>query len=141
MINEKLIEKLKVVKTEHDEIMAQMSDPGVLADAKKYAEVSKREKRMSIKAQVANKYFNLMNDINDANEIIAMEEDKEMISMLEEQIRENKKEIQEMVPAIEEALIETDPADELDAIIEIEGKAGGDEANIFAGDLFKMYQR
>lgn len=140
-MNERLKEKLIQVKYEYDEVLAMMADPEVLGNAKKYAEVSKKEKRMQVKGEVATRYYNLSQEIKDAEEIISIEEDKEMIAMMEEQIRENKKAIVAMQGEAEEALVEVDPSDELDAIIEIEGKAGGDEANIFAGDLFKMYQR
>lgn len=141
MINEKLLEKLKILQAEYNEILKLTTDPEVLRDAKKYAEVSKREKRMQVKGAIANKFFDFVKEIKEAEEIISMENDKEMISMMEEQIRDSKKAIESMFGDIEEALTEIDPADELDAIIEIEGKAGGDEANIFAGDLYKMYQR
>lgn len=141
MINEKLIEKLKELKSEYEEIMSKMLKPDILADAKLYANFSKREKKLQKKVAIANKYFLLSNEVYEAREIIYTEKNKEIIEMMEEQIRENKKEIENMIPDIERILITIDPTDELDAIIEIEGKAGGDEANIFAGDLYKMYHR
>ena len=140
-MNNQLIDKLKTILKDYEEIQEQMQDPEVLGDSKKYAEVSKIESRLRVKGEIAKKYFALIQDKEDAEEIIKTESDKEMVDMFKAQIGEINSELEKMIPEIEEALVETDPADELDAIIEIEGKAGGDEANIFAGDLFEMYRR
>ncbi len=136
-----LLDKLDSIQKEYDEITSKLQDPEVLSDIKQVTTLTKQEKKLSGKVELYNNWKKYKNDSNDAEAMIASESDPEMISMLKETISNSKKEIEKIEEIIKEELTDKDPADEKDCIFEIQGAAGGDEAKIFAGDLYRMYQR
>ena len=131
-------EKLEKIISAYEELQAKMSDPAVLADQKEYNHLAKEYANQGPLVEKAREYLACCTDIDDAKEMLA---DPDMKEFAQEEITG----IEERLPQLEEdikyMLIPEDPADEKDIIVEIRAAAGGDEAAIFAGDLFKMYER
>ena len=131
-------EKLEKIISAYEELQAKMSDPAVLADQKAYNHLAKEYANQGPLTAKAREYLACCSDIDDAKEMLS---DPDMKEFAQETIAE----AESKMPALEEdikfMLIPSDPADEKDIIVEIRAAAGGDEAAIFAGDLFKMYER
>jgi len=136
-----LIDKIETIKKEYDEIMEKLQDPEVLSDIKQTTSLTKKEKKLFPKVDLYNKYIENKRDEEEATELLSIETDSEMSAMLKETITEAKKQLEILEAELLEEMAEKDPADEKDCIFEIQGAAGGDEAKIFAGDLYRMYQR
>lgn len=136
-----IIDKLEVVKNRWEEISEQMNDPEVMTDMKRYVKLNKDYKDLEPLVSAYKEYKNLIANIDSAKDVLANESDAEFREMA-------KDEIDELVPAKEKLeekirmlLIPKDPQDAKNAIMEIRAGTGGDEASIFAGDLFRMYQK
>ena len=131
-------EKLQKIIEAYDELQAKMGDPAVLADQKEYNRLAKEYASQGPLAKKAAEYVAAMDDLEAAKEMLS---DADMKEFAQEEIAS----IEAKLPALEEdikfMLIPADPADEKDIIVEIRAAAGGDEAAIFAGDLYKMYER
>ena len=131
-------DKLEKISDAYDELQMKMTDPAVLANQKEYNRLAKEYANQGPLAKAAKAYVQNLDDLAEAKEML---DDAEMKEFAQEEIAS----IEESLPAIEEdikfMLIPSDPADEKDIIVEIRAAAGGDEAAIFAGDLFKMYDR
>lgn len=120
------------------ELEAQLSDPDVIADRERYAEVAKQYRQLREAAQLAAQWRRAHDDADGAQEIIAEAgEDAEMRGILQE--------ARERIAALEEeirlAMVQRDPNDEKNVIVEIQGGAGGDEAGLWAGDVYRMLVR
>ncbi len=141
MANNPLVEKIMGLKKKHDELQEQLSDPQVISDMKRYVQLSKDFKELSpvIKAGLA--YKKVVEDVDAAKDIIANEKDEELREMAKMELAELEPRLPDMEQEIKLLLIPADPEDEKNAIVEIRGGAGGDEAAIFAGDLFRMYAK
>ena len=128
-MDEDLREKLTKIIEGYAEIEEKLGDPAVLADQREYTRLSK---------EFANDYLQACRDIDDAKEMLG---DPDMREFAQETIAESEAKLPALAETIKVMLIPDDPADEKDIIVEIRGAAGGDEAAIFAGDLYKMYVR
>lgn len=141
MSENSLLSKLSGLREKYESISAQISDPAVMADMKKYVSLNKEYKELEPIVEAGDRYSKLMNDYESAKEILSTEKDEELREMAKEEIAS----IDEMLPGMEEEikllLIPADPQDSKNAILEIRAGAGGDEASIFAGDLFRMYSK
>lgn len=141
MSDNSLLSKLSGLREKYESISAQISDPAVMADMKKYVSLNKEYKELEPIVEAGDRYSKLMNDYDSAKEILSTEKDEELREMAKEEIAS----IDEMLPGMEEEikllLIPADPQDSKNAILEIRAGAGGDEASIFAGDLFRMYSK
>jgi peptide chain release factor 1 len=141
MSDNSLLSKLSGLREKYESISAQISDPAVMADMKKYVSLNKEYKELEPIVEAGDRYSKLMNDYESAKEILSTEKDEELREMAKEEIAS----IDEMLPGMEEEikllLIPADPQDSKNAILEIRAGAGGDEASIFAGDLFRMYSK
>ncbi len=139
MSDNSLLSKLSGLREKYESISAQISDPAVMADMKKYVSLNKEYKELEPIVEAGERYSKLMNDYESAKEILSTEKDEELREMAKEEIAS----IDEILPKMEEEikllLIPADPQDTKNAILEIRAGAGGDEASIFAGDLFRMY--
>ncbi len=122
----------------YSDLEKKMADPTVIADTKEYNRLAKEYSHQGELATLAKKYVKLSNDLKDAKE---MQSDSEMKEFAAEEIARIEPELPELEEKIKFLLIPEDPADEKDIIVEIRAAAGGDEAAIFAGDLYKMYER
>jgi peptide chain release factor 1 len=134
-------EKLKQIKSRFEEVNAAMSDPAVFDDPDKYTELTKERSDLEELVQDYDTWKDLKNRQEGNKELIEMNEDAEITEMAREENAEIKKELAELEEEIKMKLIPKDPEDSKNAIIEVRAGTGGDEAAIFAGDLFEMYRR
>ena len=136
-----LLERLDGIDARFEEVSTLITDPAVIADMKRYVRLTKEYKDLQRLTGATGRYRALCADITEARAILADESDADMRAMAKEQLDA----AQAALPALEEEikllLIPADPEDSKNAILEIRGGTGGDEAAIFAGDLFKMYQK
>lgn len=129
------------LKERFDEVQLLMTDPNVISDQKRFMRLSKEYKELELLNKKTDEYRLLLSNQSEAQKIIREESDDELRHMAEDELEG----IKDKLPTIEEEikllLIPADPEDEKDAIVEIRGGTGGDEAAIFAGDLYKMYTK
>ena len=133
-------EKLEKIIAAYQELEQKLMDPSVASDPKEYARLAKEHAGQSELVEKAREYLGALDDIEAAKEMLH-EADADEKAMLQEDISANEAKIPALEDEIKILLIPGDPNDEKDTIVEIRGGVGGDEAAIFAGDLFKMYER
>lgn len=131
-----MIERLENIENRYNEIMKQLTDPEILGDIKKTTELSKEQSSLKENYEAYQEYKKVLQNIKDAKELM---KDPEMIEFAREEYNENEEKRKKMESDFEIMLLPKDPNDGKDVIVEIRGAAGGDEANIFAGDLYRMY--
>jgi peptide chain release factor 1 len=134
-------EKLKQIKSRFQEVNAAMSDPAVFDDPDKYTELTKERSDLEELVQDYDTWKDLTDRQEGNNELIEMNEDAEITEMARDENTEIKKQLAELEEEIKMKLIPKDPEDSNNAIVEVRAGTGGDEAAIFAGDLFEMYRR
>ena len=134
-------DKLQKLIAAYEELEKKMVDPAVVSDPKEYARIAKEHASQAELVSKAREYLTAIDDIEVAKEMLHEETDADEKAMLQEDIAANEAKLPELENEIKIMLIPGDPNDENDTIVEIRGAAGGDEAAIFAGDLFKMYER
>ena len=141
MAENTVIEKVLGLQEKYDSLQRQLSDPEVISDMKKYVQLNKEYKELAPIIKAGTEYKRMVEEYESAKEILSNEKDEELREMAKEEIAE----IEQKIPAAEEniklLLIPADPQDSKNAILEIRGGTGGDEAAIFAGDLFRMYSK
>ena len=139
--NSTILEKLDGLVARFEEISTLITDPAVIADQKRYVKLTKEYKDLDDLMKARKEYIQLLGNIEEAKNILSNESDADMREMAKEEMDNS----QERLPALEEEiklmLVPADPQDSKNAILEIRGGAGGDEAAIFAGDLFRMYAK
>ncbi|NQX83325.1 MAG: peptide chain release factor 1 [Mycoplasmataceae bacterium] len=140
-MKKQIFEKLKQVKIEYTNAQNELENPDIHSDVKKVTLLNKIIKKHQIKVEMLNKLELLNNDILAAENLIKLDDDLELISEFKKMIFDNKKEIEKIEKKIIEIMIDKNPNDERDVIMELQGAAGGDEAKIFVGDIFKSYQK
>lgn len=136
-----ILDKLEAIKDRYEEIAGQISDPSVMEDMKRYIKLNKDYKELEPVVLAYQSYKNILANIDNAKEIIETEKDHEFRTMAKEELEELIPQKEEMEEKIRLLLIPKDPQDDKNAILEIRAGTGGDEASIFAGDLFRMYQK
>ena len=136
-----LLEKILGLRDKYESLQTQLSDPDVISDMKKYVQLNKEYKELTPIIETGEDYRRMMESYEMAKDIIAEEKDEELREMAKEELAELEVKIPEMEQKIKLLLIPADPQDSKNAILEIRGGAGGDEAAIFAGDLFRMYSK
>lgn len=141
MAENSLLEKVLGLRDKYEALQAQLSDPEVMSDMKKYVQLNKEYKELSPIIAAGLEYKKIVDAYEDAKEILANEKDEELREMAKEEIAGIEPKLPDMEQNIKLLLIPADPQDSKNAIIEIRGGAGGDEAAIFAGDLFRMYSK
>ena len=133
-----LVEKIKSLQGKFDSLSAQISDPDVMSDMKRYVQLNKEYKELAPVIETGKVYCKMVQDLDDAKEILQNEKDEDLREMAKEEVNTLEAGLPEMEEKIKLLLIPKDPQDSKNAIIEIRGGSGGDEAAIFAGDLFRM---
>ena len=141
MAENSLLEKVLGLQDKYEALQQQLSDPEVMSDMKKYVQLNKEYKELSPIIDAGNRYKKLVGDYEAAKEILNTEKDEELREMAKEEIAEIEPKLPQMEQDIKLLLIPADPQDSKNAILEIRGGTGGDEAAIFAGDLFRMYSK
>ena len=133
-------DRLEVICTRYNQITEMLSDPNIVSDIKKLTELSKEQRGLEV---IVNKYTELKRleaDIEDLKEM-AKDSDPDLREMAELELVQSQEKIEQIIEEIKILLIPKEPNDEKNVIVEIRGAAGGDEGNIFAGDLFRMYSK
>jgi len=136
-----MLEKIRIVKQRFDEVSDLIIQPDIMSDQKRYIKINKEYKDLSAVMKIADEYKSLLNNIEEAKEIIADGSDEEMIEMAKLELEEANNRLPKLEDAIKFMLIPKDPDDAKNVIIEIRAGTGGDEASIFAGDLYRMYTK
>ena len=136
-----MLQKIILVNQRFDELNDLIIQPDIISDQKKYVQLTKEYKDIKTIVDIGEVYKSLLENISEAEEIISTEEDPEMIEMAKLQLDEAKKEIPKIEEEIKVLLIPKDPDDAKNVVVELRAGAGGDEASIFAGDLYRMYTK
>lgn len=134
-----LLSRLDGIDARFAEVSTLITDPSVIADMRRYVKLTKEYKDLERLTKATHRYRDLLSNIEEAKEILANENDADMRAMAREQLDEATSVLPQVEEDIKLLLIPADPEDGKNAIVEIRGGTGGDEAAIFAGDLFKMY--
>lgn len=136
-----ILQKLDGLESRYEEVSTLITDPSVIADQQRYVKLTKEYKDLEDIVKLRQRYINCLGQISEAKDIMMNETDPDMKEMAREQLTEN----EELQPKLEEeikiALIPKDPEDAKNVQMEIRAGTGGDEACLFAGDLFQMYKR
>lgn len=136
-----LLDKLNGLVARFEEVSTLISDPSVIADQQRYVRLTKEYKDLEDLMNARKKYADLLSNLEESKTMLLTETDPEMKDMAREEVAQCEKQIPEMEEEIKLMLIPKDPEDSKNAILEIRGGTGGDEAAIFAGDLFRMYSK
>lgn len=136
-----MLDKLNIVKQRFDEVSDLIIQPDVISDQKRYVKLNKEYKDLKVLVDKREEYIQLTNNLKEAEELLADGSDTEMIEMAKMQLEEAKEAIPKLEEEIKLLLIPKDPEDEKDVVMEIRAGTGGDEASIFAGDLYRMYAK
>ena len=141
MADTSLLSRLDGIEARFEEVSTLITDPSVIADMKRYVRLTKEYKELEKLTAATRRYRNLIGNIQEAREILDTENDEDMRAMAKEELDNANAELPNLEEEIKLLLIPADPEDGKNAILEIRGGTGGDEAAIFAGDLFKMYSK
>ncbi len=133
-----LEEKLKEIQERYKEIEGKLSDPNIVNDMKAYKELSSDLKKLTPIVEKANKYENILKQIKENEELL---EDEELKELAKEELKELKERLSQLENEIKILLLPKDEADDNNVILEIRAGTGGEEAALFAADLFRMYSR
>lgn len=133
-----MIERLEVTLKRYNEIIEELSTPEVIQDIKKMTELSREQTRLTETVDLYKKYKKILENIEEDKELL---KDSELGEFAKEELNNLNHEKEEIENKFHVLLLPHDPNDEKNVIVEIKGAAGGDEANIFAGDLFDMYTK
>ena len=136
-----LLSRLDGIEARFEEVSTLITDPQVISDMKRYVRLTKEYKDLERLTQATRRYTSFLNDIEESKEILETETDADMRAMAREQLDEASAKVPQLEEEIKLLLIPADPEDTKNAIVEIRGGTGGDEAALFAGDLFKMYSK
>ncbi|MBB2952928.1 MULTISPECIES: peptide chain release factor 1 [Sphingobacterium] len=136
-----MLEKLQAIKERWEEVEAELSNPETIKDMKRFAKLNKEYKDLGKIVDQYHIYRNMVSNIDTNKDIISNEKDQELRDMAKEELDELLVAKEEKEDEIRMMLIPKDPEDDKNAILEIRGGTGGDEAALFAGDLYRMYTR
>ena len=136
-----MLDKLNIVQQKFNEVSDLIIQPNIISDQKRYISLNKEYKDLGAIIEKKKLYIELLSNITEAEEVCKNEKDKEMIEMASEQLSEAKEKISILEEEIKFLLIPKDPDDSKNVVIELRAGTGGDEASIFAGDLFRMYTK
>ncbi len=135
----KLLDKLDGLSIRFDEITTLITDPSIIADSKRFVKLNREYADLKKIIEKRDEYSTLIGRLNEAQTILQEEKDEEMRELAKHELDELEGLIEPMEEEIKLLLVPADPQDHKNAIVEIRGGTGGDEAAIFAGDLYKMY--
>ena len=139
--NNELLERLEGLVSRYEEVGTLITDPDVIADQRRYVKLTKEYKDLGAIVRKRAEYVQALNTIDEAKEMLASEDDAEMREMAREEMSAAQEHLPQLEEEIKLLLIPADPEDDKNVIMEIRGGTGGDEAALFAGDLFRMYSK
>ncbi len=141
MADNMIFDRLEGVRLRFEEIAEQITDPEVIADVKRYIKLNKEYRNLEPLMDSYQRFKNILSNIDDARAILNKEKDEEMREMAKMELEGLEEQIEPLEAEIKLLLLPADPEDDKNAILEIRAGTGGDEASIFAGDLFRMYSK
>lgn len=141
MNREGLLDKLEVLAARFEEIGTQLGDPSVIADQQKFRQLNKSYRDLEDVVSAWREYKVIFENIQQAREVLNNEKDEDYRAMAKSELEELEPRLEKLEEHIQFLLIPVDPEDDKNAIMEIRAGTGGDEASIFAGDLYRMYSR
>ena len=136
-----ILVRLEGVKARFEEVGQLITDPSIIADMKKYVRLNREYKQLQPVIEAYETFRNLLSNIDSAKEMLAEGQDDEMKEMVKEELDLYQQQVSPLEEEIKLLLLPKDPEDEKAAIVEIRAGTGGDEASIFAGDLYRMYSK
>ncbi|ANQ87778.1 TPA: peptide chain release factor 1 [Staphylococcus pseudintermedius] len=136
-----MFDQLDIVEERYEQLNELLSDPEVVSDSNLLRKYSKEQSELQKTVEVYRQYKQVKEDAEEIELMLAETDDADEVEMLKEEASALKAEVPELEEQLKLLLIPKDPNDEKDVIVEIRGAAGGDEAAIFAGDLFRMYSK
>ncbi|EJW99716.1 peptide chain release factor 1, partial [gut metagenome] len=139
MAENSLLNKLDGLVSRFEEVGTLITDPSVIADMKRFVKLNKEYRDLERIVKARTEYINVLNGIEEAKSILENEQDQEMREIAREELDKCNERIPSLEEEIKLMLVPADPQDDKNAIVEIRGGTGGDEAAIFAGDLYRMY--
>ncbi|MEG1904595.1 MAG: PCRF domain-containing protein, partial [Bacteroidales bacterium] len=138
MSDNTLLDRLEGLVTRFEEVGTLITDPSVIADMKRFVRLNKEYRDLEKIVTARNEYKTLLDGISEAKQILDDENDPELREMAKEEIETNNLRLPQLEEEIKFLLVPADPQDDKNAIVEIRGGTGGDEAAIFAGDLYRL---
>lgn len=136
-----LLQRLNGLDARFDEVATLITDPAVIADQQRYVRLTKEYRELQKILEATDLYKSLLSSIEESKGILANESDQEMRELAREELDSATEQLPKVEQQIKLLLIPADPDDSKNAVVEIRGGTGGDEAALFAGDLFRMYQK
>jgi len=136
-----LLEKYESIKHRFEEVQQQITDPAIMSDMKRYVKLNQEYRSLEKLLNAFKEYKNLVETIHSGMEILAEESDNDLREMAREEMELAEEKIPEKEKQVKMLLVPADPEDSKNAILEIRAGTGGDEASIFAGDIFRMYSK
>ena len=136
-----MLDKLRIVKQRFDEVSDLIIQPDIITDQKRYVKLNKEYKDLKSLVDKGEEYKIALGNIEEAKEIISDGSDPEMVEMAKMELDEANEKIPKLEEELKLMLIPKDPEDAKNVIVEIRAGTGGDEASIFAGDLYRMYTK
>ncbi len=136
-----MLDKLEAIRQRWEDVGIALGDPGAVADMKRFAKLNKEYRDLTPVVEKYKIYKNLLENLENAREILKTEKDPEMRDMAQEELEALEKEKTVLEEEVRIMLIPKDPEDDKNCVVEIRAGTGGDEASIFAGDLYRMYTR
>ncbi|MFA9388829.1 MAG: peptide chain release factor 1 [Prolixibacteraceae bacterium] len=136
-----IIEKYENIRYRFEEVGQQITDPNVMKDMKRYVKLNQEYKRLDDLVKAFSEYKNIIDNIDSTKKLLANESDEEMREMAKEELEALEIQIEPKENEIKLLLVPADPEDGKNAILEIRAGTGGDEASLFAGDLYRMYSK
>lgn len=136
-----LLSKLNDLKARFEEVGTLITDPSVIGDQKRYVRLTKEYKDLQDLMQARDEYAHLLTDLQEGKDLLINEADPDIKEMAREQVSECEQKIPPLEEKIKLMLVPKDPEDSKNVVLEIRGGTGGDEAALFAGDLFRMYSK
>ena len=136
-----ILDRLKGVKDRFEEVGRLITEPEIMHDMKRYVRLNKEYKNLEPVIQAYEEYKNLLSNIQNAKDLLASEKDEEFREMVKMELDELNERVEPLEEKIKLILIPADPEDDKNALVEIRAGSGGDEASIFAGELYRMYSK
>jgi peptide chain release factor 1 len=136
-----MLEKLEEIKRRFEDVEQKLSDPAVIADLKLFKKLNIEYRELQTVVEVYEVYKKTIDNIEQAKEVLSIEKDKEFLEMAKAELEENRVKEEQLAEEIRLLLIPKDPEDNKNCVMELRAGTGGDEASIFAGNLFEMYTR
>jgi peptide chain release factor 1 len=141
MADNSILDKLEGLVSRFEEVSTLITDPSVIADQKRFVKLTKEYKELDDIMKARKEYIQTLAHIEEAKSILGSEQDPEIRELAHEELDSGQNRLPELEEEIKLLLVPKDPEDDKNAIVEIRGGTGGDEAAIFAGDLFRMYMK